>query len=360
MLAREFGFPSALAIAVAGALMGGLASVSSAAPATNFYVGLRYAVEGAAESCWDEAQFRRQVAASVGYDPFRSDAAVSVQVHVGASGGLVDGRVEWRSAEGADLGERRFRAKDGDCRKLLTEISFAVGLQIELLRPKSSTGASAPAASASGVSGTTALPSAAPPGAKRAPPAAPPSRTTTSEPSELTPGPSDAPANASAWRFHAGVGPSLAFGSAPAVTGHGRLFAGAEQRQLSFELGLEGTLPVTEREADGSGFRQYILGGSVTACRQFGIAAGCLIGKAGQLRIAGFGVDEPRAPAAFVAQAGVRVGARLNLSDTWFVSPHADALGLLTPRSVTLNQAAVWHLPTLSALVGIDAGGRFR
>jgi hypothetical protein len=222
-------------------------------------------------------------------------------------------------------------------------MSFAVSLQIELLRPPTGAQPATDEQDTRAASPAATLPSKAPtPGAEDA---------ATGERSSTT--------NANAWRWYAGIGPALALGSAPAITGQGRIFGGAQRGQFSLELGAEGTLAVTERMSDGSGFTQQLIGGSAMPCRHLGIVVGCVIGKASQLRVSGLTVDEPRSPTALVLQAGARLGARLDLSSIWWIKPHVDVLGVLTPRTVALNQQAVWELPALSALVGIDLAGRF-
>jgi hypothetical protein len=147
---------------------------------------------------------------------------------------------------------------------------------------------------------------------------------------------------------------------APSVTGHGRFFAGARRGALSLELGAEATLEVTEREPDGTGFTERLIGGSAMACGHVRVLVGCVIGKAGQLRISGLGVEQAFSPTAPVLQVGIRLGGQWELSDVWFFTPHVDALALLTPRAVELNEVTVWDMPSLSVLAGIDVGGRFR
>ncbi len=103
---------------------------------SELYVTLRYEVGDSVRHCWDEAEFRRSVARRVGYDPFRQDASTNVSIRVGGSSRVIDGRVEWRDAHGGVMGERRIVGKDGNCPKLLTEIGFAVGLQIRAPAPQ--------------------------------------------------------------------------------------------------------------------------------------------------------------------------------------------------------------------------------
>jgi hypothetical protein len=353
-----------VATAVVAAVLGVLEGFCSAEPTDPLYVNLDYEVEGSAERCWDETAFRGAVAKSVGYDPFRSGAELRVDVHVDASAALVDGRVEWRNAEGASMGERRFRAKDGDCAALLTEMSFAVGLQIELLRPRQkgttgATGATVPGETTPSTSATSPPTQSPPP---KAPPSEQPAATKTSDAGtdERDSSASATRASTADWRFWVGLGPSLAFGAAPSVTGHGRLFAGARHGWVSLELGAEGTIEVTQREPDGSGFTERLILGSATGCGHYSVLVGCVIGKAGQLRVSGLDVDEPLSPTALVLQAGLRLGAQWELSEVWFLTPHVDALALLTPRAVALNEATVWDMPPLSVLAGIDLGARFR
>jgi len=366
----------------------------------DLYVNLRYEVDGAVGRCWDEAEFRRSVVHRVGYDPFRDSASVRVSIRVGGSARAVDGQVEWRNADGVGMGERRFVAKDGNCLRLLTEMSFAVGLQIELLRPKaapvantvSSAGdgaasfAGGGAASSAG-SGSTSSASASilttgaatrpfassppPPPPATQPPAGPP---TTAPKPDIATSEKGRPPSAevsseveavtgpdfSHWPMWLGIGPSLAMGIAPSATGSARLFFGARRSDLSIEVGAEASYPSTERQWDGSGFRQSLLGASAALCGHRQSLSACVLGKASQVRVSGLGVDQPRSPTGYVVHAGLRIAATLALGGSWSATAHLDALGLLTPCTVDLNKVGVWEMPRLGALAGIDVSVRFR
>lgn len=323
---------------------------------------LHYDMADSAPGCWDEAEFRRNVAQAVGYDPFRDDSVMSVAVHVTGTDKQIDGQVEWRNDAGARMGERHFVAKDGSCKKLLTELGFAVGLQIELLRPKPGSAAAAATSVEDGSSPSSATSATSPrasasPSAQRPPAKAPPTSATASSSSSDEP---TASASDVRWRLWAGIGPSVAFGLAPTVTGHARLFVGARRGDLSLELGAQGTLPVVDREPDGNGFRQQLVGGSAAFCAHLQALSACLLAQASSLMVEGRGVDQPGSPAAFVAHAGARVAATYALSEIWLVTPHVDGLALLTPRRVTLNGVEVWDVPPLGLLAGIDLAARFR
>src|SRR5581483_11728073 len=176
-------------VLVAGLVALAVASKPARAVAaeTDLYVSLRYEIDRSARRCWDEAKFRRSVAHRLGYDPFRDSAAIKVSIHVAGSARAVNGQVEWRNAGGSSMGERAFAARYGNCSKLMTEMSFAVTLQIELLRPK--TPAAAAVASAADAAPSTPAPPAAvePPATTPAPTAATP------VPSQATPPVASAP-----------------------------------------------------------------------------------------------------------------------------------------------------------------------
>lgn len=373
--------PRALATVVGAATLALAPAAEAASP--EFYVNLGYQVEGAAEHCWDESEFRRSVAKMVRYDPFRSDSAVHLSVHVGGTSHAVDGRVEWRNAQGARIGERRFSAKDGNCIKLLTEMSFAVGLQIELLRPKATPAAPSAATTAASPSTTppTTAPGTTPPAtpagttpppapAGTTPPATPggtplpasPKTGAATSPTSTTPPTSTAPPTSTIpprWSTWLGGGPALALGIAPSLAGHARLFFAVRRDDLSGELAIEGTLPVSERRSDGSGFREQLLGGGAALCgHRFALSA-CLLGKVSVLRASGFGVDETRSPNSLLLHTGLRVAATWQLARHWFALPHFDTLLLLTPRVVELDHVPMWAMPRFGASAGIDLAARF-
>jgi hypothetical protein len=339
----------------------GLGRAAIAADA-NFYVSLRYEVDGSARRCWDEAEFRRNVAQWEGYDPFRPKASATVSIRVGGSGQTLDGQIEWRNADGSDMGERHFGAYESDCAGLLKEMSFAVAFQIDLMRPGKQAGTahapseevSAPPAASSPEAGKTAA--AAPPApVLRAEP-----RPTVQAPAGQTATVTTQDAGSAAWPMWAGVGTSLAWGISPAITGEASLFVGARRKNLSMEVGAQASLPSTTRQWDLSGFRQSLIGAQLSICGNRGASSACVLGRAGEVRVSGVGVDQPRSPSAFVAQAGLRLAAALRIGGLWYAASHIDLLGLITPYTVNLNQVGVWEMPRLGVLAGIDVSARFR
>ncbi len=344
---------------------------------TELHVAIQYEVDATTRGCWDEAKFRRGVTHRIGYDPFRQDAPLSVRVHVGGSALAVDGKVEWRDASGSSLGERTFVAKDGNCAKLMTEMSFAVGLQIEFLRLKTPKPAPAADESAPGpvpdpnaapVPDETPTPSAESEESKPSIPAEPlpevaPKSTASEKPlSKASPESSAPPPSRPTppWSVWVGVGPSLAWRLSPEITADGRLFLGLGRGALSFEVGAEATYPTTFHRWDESGFRHMLIGASLAVCGHVKWFSACALGRASQVRVSGLGVDERRSPTGFVGQLGARLAATWHVAGRWSLATHLDGLALLTPSTVHLNQAPVWEMPRLGALWGIDLLARFR
>ena len=346
------------------AVLGAIAAIwlpAARAAETEFFVALHYGVDSSVRGCSDEAEFRRDIMRQLGYDPFRIDATTNISVRVGGTTRGVDGQIEWRSATGKGIGERHFLATNGNCSNLLTEMSFAVALQIQLLRtmaPASSSVASS--ASEKPASTDLPMPPATVPVAAQKPDVVP-------SVSERNPGDSPdslaEPAvsrSSSRWPMWLGIGPSMAWGISPSLTASARLFFGVRRDNLSLEIGAEASLPSTARRTDSSGFRENLVGASVATCAHRWVMSACALGKVGQVRVSGFGVDQPRSAAGIVGQAGLRLAATLQFGGPWSATAHLDALGLLTPYTVELNRVGLWEMPRLGALAGIDLTARFR
>lgn len=351
----------------------GSARVCAAADDTELRARLVFNIASDLSGCWDEAEFRRRIARRTGYDPFRDDAPMSVQVDVTGSASAIGGRVEWTDEKRGGMGERSFVAKDGNCAKLLAEMSFAVALQIEMLRPTPKPQPARPVTpSPSGDAGTPASSSAAANGASAPPPktspaaaepaSPPPSRPeSASEPEQPSPPPpSQAEPTPVTWSLSAGAGPSIAWGMSPSATADLRLFLAARLGDLSVEIGGEATYPTETLRWHDSGFRTTWMGGTAALCGHASALSACALGKVGRLDIEGLGVDRPEQPSSVVAHSGARLAAIAQLTRAWFVGARLEGLLLLSPRTVQMNDVERWHMPRWSFLLGIDVGIRLR
>jgi hypothetical protein len=310
---------------------------------SDFHAKLKYEVYPSI-GCWEESDFKKKVGHRLGYEPFRDDAPTSVSVQVDGEVGAIGGNVTWQDAKGTNIGERHFVAKDGNCGKLLAEMAFAIALQIQMLGLSSvDVGSDASAADVSGEDST-----------------APESNTEPTTETKAPPPPPEEPRSRPPIRMWLGIGPQVAYGIAPSMVADGRIFFGLRRGDFSVEVGAETNYPRAFDRWDGSGFRELLLASSLALCHHQGPASACLLGKAGELRVTGLGLDVKLSPAAFVAHAGARLGAALGLSKWWFLGVHVDGLLLLTPCTIQIDGSPIWEMPRIAAFAGIDIAARFR
>ena len=86
----------------------------------------------------------------------------------------------------------------------------------------------------------------------------------------------------------------------------------------------------------------------------------CAVGKIGELRVAGQGVDVPLTASGLMIQAGLRLTASHTFGHRTYIIGRAEGLGRVTQGTVTLDSMPVWTTPRFAALLGIDVGVRFR
>lgn len=354
----------------------------SAAPA--LFVALTYDVDSVLGDCPSESDFRRAVQKQVGYDPFREGAAERVLVETRATERGIEGSIVWTDPSGKRKGERHFASVGRTCRSIALNLSFAVAVQIQMLDTLTAAGGAAPGASGTSASsaepastGSSSAPApAASTGAPLPAPAPAPSapiEAAKPEASSSAVDRSPAPAFARGreakglphetsepspppFRLFVGLGPQADLGVAPRVTAEGRLFFTARHAAWSAELGTAAGLPITDREDSGGGFRERVLLGTLGICGHFDPFALCGLGRAGQIRVEGFGVDVPESPSGFLVQAGVRLAAQQAMG-VFAGGLHAEVLWTMTRPTVTLNEVGVWTMPAATFLVGFDAMG---
>ncbi len=325
--ARKVQLVSALALAFA-ALDGGTAR------ATEMAMHLDYSV---APSCPGPDDFEALVSGRLGYNPFRADAPGRVLVRIEPLGRALVGRLEWQDHAGGRIGEHTFPSRTGDCGELARAMGFALALQIQLLAT------------------VRAEPPPPPPAPVPAPAPAP--AAVVAAPALVTSHPEPTPSGRS---ITVGAGAAAGFGVASSVIPVGRLFGTAAWSHVAVELGGELGASSTTRQADGSGFSQRQLLGTLAGCgvrRPWNL---CLVAKLGQIRVVGQGVDLPATATAPLVQTGIRLAVTHTLGGRFEIGAHADGLALLTQGTVTLDSIPVWTTSRFAALVGIDVGVRFR
>jgi hypothetical protein len=304
----------------------------------------------AAPGCPTSDAFEAIVSGRLGYGPFRADAPDRVIVRIEPTGRAIEGQLEWKDATGKSIGEQLFPSRTGDCAELARAMGFALALEIQLM-----------AASA----GEDRSPSTGQPPTGIVPASAPP------PPPPIVPAPAaqiqSAGSGAEDTNAHPG-GPSLLIGAGAAAglglssdpAALGRLFATLAWSHFALELAGEVSLPSTTHRADGTGFSQEQFLAGLAGCGVRGAFSACAVGKAGELRVVGQGVDVPLTASGPMIQAGLRLAASHPFGHRTYITAHLEGLGRLTQGTVTLDSMPVWTTPRFAALFGIDIALRFK
>ncbi len=303
----------------------------------------------AAPGCPSAAIFEAVVVGRLGYDPFRADAPDRVTVRIEAAGRTLEGGLEWHDATGAVIGEQSFPSRTGDCHELTRAMGFALALQIQLMA--ATVGESrAPETPAPAADAEATVPPPPPPITPSPPAQIESAGSRTSDPNEGLRGPS----------VRMGVGASAGIGLASNPVALGRLFGTAQWSHVSVEAAGEATAPSTTHRADGAGFSQEEFLASLAGCGVRSVWSLCAVGKIGELRVVGQGVDVPLTASGLMIQAGLRLTASHTLGHRTYIIAHAEGLARVTQGTVTLDSIPVWSTPRFAALLGIDAAFRFR
>lgn len=300
----------------------------------------------APSACPDASAFGAIVTGRLGYQPFGEQGPERVIVTLASGARGIEGRMEWRDAGGSWAGERTFPARGDDCGELARAMGFALALQIQFYA--ASAAADAPAAAAS--SATTAAAVVAPPASK------PPAGSLAQQARPEGPAPSPAASARVRPAVAFGGGGAVCFGLSAGAAPFARVFGGLTWSRLALELGMELGWPATVTRADGAGFSQQPLLGSLAGCATGGRLRACALAKAGQIRIRGKGLDEPASPSGLLLETGARLGVRQALGKRLYVTGYVEGLALLTRWRVSLDGYRVWTSPRFVESVGIDMG----
>lgn len=311
-------------------------------------IALEYA---AGPDCPNAGDFAAIVNGRLGYDPFRESAPERVLVQIASRAPAMEGRIEWRDAEGKWVGDRTFPSRSNDCHELARAMAFALALQIQL-----SAGGSAPADLGAAEEPPEGKPTVE---AQAPPPESPVPATPPSEQPSL-PAPSQ-PAGSRGPRpvLGFGAGASVGFGVSSSVVPFGRVFGSVAWPHLSLELTAEVGWPTTERRADDrAGFSQQELLMGVAGCGTLARLSACLLAKGGAIRIVGVDVEEPASPWGPLLQTGLRLAVMQPLGRRAYVAARVEGLLIVTRWQVTLDDVPVWMSSRFSENIGLDVGVR--
>jgi hypothetical protein len=320
-----------------------VAAAAVAAPwaangATGTQVQLEYQADEQA-GCVGEDELRRMVTDQLGHDPFHPDAEQRMAITIAKTEAGFQGRIVWTEADGRPLGERLLSSRSRDCQEIAANVAFAVALQLQLVDRPASSDAGA------------AVPNTAPPPKADDGIRGPASSGVATE----APAGQASPARL---LLAVGAGPAVGLGMTPEATAFGRLFVAARFRRLSAELAADAALPATQRESDGTGVVVNAMGSSAAGCAHVSFASACLLGRLGWIRARGMGVAAPNTSWGRFSEVGMRLAVTRELG-RFIVSVHADGLVMLSRWNVVLNDAVVWSVPRVGAVVGLDLALRF-
>lgn len=315
-------------------------------------VQLAYELAPGTEGCPDVETFQSTVKRQLGYDPFLAGADRRVAVKIARTETGFDGSIKWTDADGKWAGDRHLSSQRSDCSEIAANVAFAVAVQLQLLAALSPE-TPAPSASGTGTGTGTAKTAAAATVAPKPAPVPP------NDGSKASTSPERSASGGARFRLAAGLGPSLALGLAPKVTGLGRLFVTGRLDPFSLELAVEAALPVSQTQPDGSGFTLNRLAFGAAACGHVQPFAACLTAMVGRLEARGFGVDNPSTPSGVFSQLGARVAVTHDLSERFFVGARLEGLVMLAPWTVTLDDTVAWTTPRVGGLFGLDFGVYF-
>ena len=317
-------------------------SAQSRAQGKAFKLSLEYT---AGDGCPTAAEFKAIVAGRLGYDPFVDDRPDRVLVRVAPRGGVIDGRLEWRDATGAWVGEQTFPVVTTDCARFVRVVGFALAVQIQLL------------ANVRALPAAPAAPAAAAPPPEHAKDRPEPPPVHRDEPPSAVVAPSVPLPTPRASRpvLAVGAGPAVGFGMSSSPLVLGRILGALAWTHVSIELAVELSVPSVTRRVDGAGFSQQHLLVAAAGCAVLSAWNACVVARGGEVRMAGRDIDRPTSAVAPLFEAGVRAGAIHRLGHRAFLSAHLDGLTALSRWTATLDKVPVWTAPRFAAVFGIDA-----
>jgi hypothetical protein len=307
-----------------------LVSASAAATPT---ARLVYARGPGAETCPDEEALAALVAARLGYGPFRPIADNTLFAEVRREAGAFTADVKLVDGQGIVRGARHLASAAADCGDLAGALALSMSIALD---PLSLTRPPPPPLAASSHETPSPTSSPAPEASAvkspEAPPAGPP----------LLPPPDTSP------KFHAGIGPTMSFGTSPAPAVGLSAFGGVRWRSLSLDLGGRMDLPASRGTNVGGAARTSLAAAYLAPCAHMGPAFGCAAVWLGSLSASAVAVSEPKSASGLFFAGGPRVGATVGDAGAFELRMFGDALFVFTPFDLRLNGRPVFAASTLA------------
>lgn len=333
-------------LALAFALAFSLAAVATPAEATPS-AKLTYVRGPGAETCPDESELRRAVAARLGYDPFFPTAPQTIvaQIHTRPR---PDGRHGYRgdvqivNEHGIVRGERALETKSEDCAEMVRALALGISIAVDDLDV------------------IVAPPPPDPPDPAPPPPeAVPPPLTQPGPDAPASPPRVEAPTHPASLQLETLAGVRGSLGFAPALSAGVTVGVGIATPTAS--LRLEGTaeLPSSARIDSGGSVISSFLVASLVPCVRRGVPFACAVASIGSFRGGTEGIAAPRSGSAFFAMAGARAGALLPVYARFSLAPHLNIAIPLVRNSIAVSSRTVFTSPAVGAGLGLDVQALF-
>jgi len=327
--ARLVAFASTLLVAV----------TASATPSAK----LTYSRGPGAETCPDESELRKAVAARLGYDPFFPWANKTIEAAITRGKRGFHGEVKVLDADGLVRGARALDATSHDCSDMVRALALAISIALDDL------GVEAPAAL---VEPAPAPPDTTPAASSPSPPSSAPSP---DRPPPEAPPPERRVIAVSLW-----LGPDLSFGTAPDPALGLQIDLRLRYGLGSLDLEARADLPASGGTSAQGQVSTYLVVGSLVPCVHWPAPVfACAVVTTGGFQESGVNLAVPRTASAPYLAAGARVGIEIPLSSHYFLLAHADALGVFLRHAVQIDGMNAFSLPALAGQVGLGAGVTF-
>lgn len=332
-------------LGLAGMVLGGEARAQEPVAAGADRPSTRLVVErgDGAGRCPEDAELRQAVAARLGWDPFRPDAADETRLTLWRDGRQLVAQVARRADDGTPLGSRRLTSQADDCRELADAAAFAIAVAID---PTSFTRSPAPLAP------VVPVPAPVEPGPLTPPPPPPAiAPTAAAEP----PGP---PAAEDAlWQPFGGAAVHTAFLAAPSPAPGASIHGGLRHGVGSARIEARFDVPVQGASEGVPGVvESQVLAGALVPCGHLDPVALCGVVAVGVLRGVGHEVDAPGDDATAIVALGPRLEVEARLSPLVGLFAHVDGLVTLPRTTLQLDGRDALALPLASVVIAV--GGR--
>ena len=337
---------------LAAAWLGGCAFSSGALyAAPGDATRLEYARSAGAAACPDRTALKAAVSKRLGYDPFFPAARQTIVVEIIDVEGDLRGQMRLLDESGMIVGSRELHEKAGQCDELVASLALAISIALD------------PSAALGEAPASTVKDERVAPASAETPPE-PELDSVAQEHPKKTNQPRTQQAAASPGNrepLQLAVRSSLFadIGTAPALAFGWRLGLDLQRNWFRIAADFSQRLPTSKELPGGGRARASSLAGSLAPCLSNDTLAACGLLSFGALQTWAEDIAYPASRGTFYSALGARFEYTPTVLGKIQLLTQVDALRPLTPVSLHLEGAEVWHSPALTFAVGVGLRLRF-